>query len=313
MFSPIILFTYCRPEHTRKTVESLKLNIYASDSDLYVYSDAAKNAKAEKGVNLTRDYIKSICGFKSITIIEREYNWGLANNLINGITNVINKHGSAIIVEDDLVTSPYFLQYMNEALEKYKDCKQVGEILGYLHNTKYQFPETFFSLLWGCWGWATWKDRWECFNPDSSDLYNRIISDRDLVRRFDVDFRYENTRMLRDQKNGLIDSWAIRWAASNFLLGKYCLRPGRSLVKQIGLDGQPGATHCSKTSLYDVDVSESPIQLTIEPSEISDSNDFWKETKQHRTPSWQMRIRKYIYLMHLHVLLGKISNKLSWI
>ncbi len=150
--APIILFTYCRPDHTRQTVEALSANEYASESVLFIYSDAPKNAKAEEGVQKNREYIKTIKGFKTITIIERETNWGLAKSLIDGITTVINKYGKAIIVEDDIVTSPFFLRFMNEGLNKFENDKRVGEILGYLINTDIPLPEAFFSTIWGCWG-----------------------------------------------------------------------------------------------------------------------------------------------------------------
>ena len=312
-FAPIILFTYCRPDHTKQTVEALAANEFASESDLFIYSDAAKNAKAEEGVRKNRDYIKTIQGFKTITIIERKTNWGLAKSLIDGITTVINKYGKAIIVEDDIITSPYFLRYMNEGLEKYKDAKQVGQIYGYLINTDVQMPESFFSSIWGCWGWATWKDRWAGFNPDADVLYSQITSSRKMVKKFDIDYHFDLTRMLRDQKNGKIDSWAIRWAASNFLLRKLCLYPGRSLVKQIGMDGSVGATHSSKTTLYDTALSQTPIKLIIKPEDIIENMEFWEASKRFYPQSWRMSVRKILYIFHLNKFASKFSYKLSWI
>ena len=311
--APIILFTYCRPDHTKQTVEALAANEFASESDLFIYSDAPKNAKAEEGVRKNRDYIKTIKGFKTITIIERETNWGLARSLIDGITTVIKKYGKAIIVEDDIITSPYFLKYMNEGLEKYKETKQVGEILGYLINTDVPMPESFFSSIWGCWGWATWKDRWDDFNPDADDLYAQITSNRKLVKKFDIDYHFDLTRMLRDQKNGKIDSWAIRWAASNFLLNKFCLYPGFSLVRQIGMDGADGATHSSKTSLFDTELSQTPIKLNIAPDDIFENNDFWEASKRFYPQSWRMKVRIILFVLHLNKFACKISEKLSWI
>lgn len=311
--APIILFTYCRPDHTRQTVEALAANELASESDLFIYSDAAKNSRAEEGVRQNREYIKTIKGFKNITIIERETNWGLAKSLIDGITTVINKYGKAIIVEDDIITSPFFLKYMNEGLEIYKENKQVGEIYGYLIKTDVKMPESFFSSIWGCWGWATWQDRWADFNPNADALYSQITSNRNLVKKFDIDYHFDLTRMLRDQKNGKIDSWAIRWAASNFLLNKLCLYPGRSLVRQIGMDGDEGATHSSKTSLYDTELSRTPINLNINPDDVIENFEFWEASKKFYPQSWRMSIRKILYILHLDKVASKLSYKLSWV
>jgi GT2 family glycosyltransferase len=114
--APIALFVYNRPWHTRQTVEALKKNELASESELFIYSDAPKNGKAKEKVKEVREYIKTIDGFKKVTIIERENNWGLADSIIDGVTKIVNEYGKIIVLEDDLVTSPYFLKFMNEAL-----------------------------------------------------------------------------------------------------------------------------------------------------------------------------------------------------
>ena len=112
-YAPIALFTYNRADKTKRAVESLLQNIEAKYSDLFVFSDGPKTPEKKAGVEDNRKYIHSISGFNSVHIIEREKNWGLANSLIAGITEVINKYGKVIVVEDDLILSPYFLQFMN--------------------------------------------------------------------------------------------------------------------------------------------------------------------------------------------------------
>lgn len=252
-YAPIALFTYSRTDHTRETVESLLLNKEAAKSDLYIFSDGPKNESKAQAVKENRDYIHSLKTandnvnenekhlFKSITIVEREKNWGLANSLIAGITDVINKYGRVIVVEDDLIVSPFFLQFMNEALEKYKDDDRVGTISAFVPPVKGKLPESFFLQYFQCWGWATWKRAWDLLEINSKPLLRGL---RFKKRKFDVGGGVGNYGNLYCQKVGLVDSWYIRFYASLFLKGKLSLYPGHSLTANNGLDGS--GTHCGK-------------------------------------------------------------------
>lgn len=257
--APIVLFTYRRPKHTMQTVEALLRNKEASFSDLIIYSDGPKDEKAVEGVKKNREYIRTITGFKSIQIIERSHNWGLANSIIDGVTTVINKYGKGIIVEDDLITSPFFLQFMNEALELYEDSLDVISIHGYMYPVKKKMPESFFIKTADCWGWATWKRGWDLFNPDSKELLAEI-EHKKKCREFDFNNSYPYTDMLKAQIRGEVDSWAIRWYASALVNNKLTLYPGRSLVFQNGMDGVDG-THCGEDMRYIVELSQTPIKL----------------------------------------------------
>ncbi len=126
--SPIVLFVYNRPWHTQKTIEALQKNELASESELFIYSDAAKNETAIHAVEKVRNYIKKTTGFKKITIIERDKNWGLANSIIDGVTTIVNQYEKIIVLEDDLLTSPYFLRFMNEALTFFKENSKLKNI-----------------------------------------------------------------------------------------------------------------------------------------------------------------------------------------
>lgn len=258
-YTPIVLFTYCRPRHTKQAVEALLGNLEASGSDLIIYSDGPKDEKAVDGVNATREYIRTISGFKSIQIIERPKNFGLANSIIDGVTSVINRYGKAIVVEDDLIVSCFFLKYMNEALELYADTFEVISIHGYMYPVEEMLPESFFIKTADCWGWATWKRGWELFNTDSNILLQEIETKK-LCKEFDFNDCYPYVAMLKDQINGKVDSWAIRWYASALVNDKLTLFPGRSLVFQNGMDGE-GGTHCGEDTSYTVEISETPIQL----------------------------------------------------
>ena len=257
-YAPIALFTYNRADHTRRAVESLLQNAEAKDSDLFIFSDGPKNEKAVRGVADNREYIHTVTGFKTVTIVEREKNWGLANSLIAGITDVINKYGRVIVVEDDLILSPYFLKFMNDGLEKYKDDDRVGTITGFVPPIEEKLPETFFLTYFQCWGWATWKRAWDLLETDARPLLKGLRFKR---KKFDVGGGVCNYGNLYCQKVGLVDSWYLRYYASLFLKGKLSLYPGRSVATNEGLDGS--GTHCGaelKRS-FEAHNSQTPIKV----------------------------------------------------
>lgn len=187
--APIVLFVYNRPEHTRKSLESLRINHLAAESDLIIYSDEAKDERAVGKVKEVREIVHTLTGFKSITVIERKTNMGLAKSIIDGVTAVVNKYGRIIVLEDDHVTSPYFLTYMNEGLEVYRDNTDVISIHGYMYPVDKTLPETFFLKGADCWGWATWKRGWDLFEPDGNLLLQELKS-RSLLNAFDFDGTY---------------------------------------------------------------------------------------------------------------------------
>ncbi len=188
-FAPIALFVYNRPWHIQQTVEALQKNDLAEDSDLFIFSDAPKKKEAVAAVQEVREYIKTVGGFKSVSIIERDINFGLANSIIDGVTRMCNEYGRVIVLEDDLVTSPYFLCYMNDALDLYEHEESVISIHGYIYPVAEKLPETFFLRGADCWGWATWKRGWELFEQDGRRLLEELCRQK-LTDRFDFDNSY---------------------------------------------------------------------------------------------------------------------------
>jgi putative methyltransferase (TIGR04325 family) len=257
--APVTLFVYNRPEHTRKTIEALQKNFLAKNSELFIFSDGPKNEDAKENVEKVREHIRTIVGFKDVTIIEREKNLGLAKSIISGVTEIINRYGKIIVMEDDLVSSPYFLQYMNEALVFYEDEEKVISIHGYVYPVKGVLPETFFLKGADCWGWATWKRGWELFKEDGQKLLDELKK-RGLEKEFDFQGTYPYTQMLEDQIAGKNSSWAILWYASAFLNNKLTLYPGKSLINNIGLDDQ--GTHCGVSDKFSVPLSKEPIKIS---------------------------------------------------
>ncbi len=257
--TPIALFTYARPEHTRRTIESLLRNLPAPDHDLIVFSDAARTPDKQAAVDEVRAYLNSINGFRSVTIHHRPYNLGLANSIISGVTQVLAKYERIIVMEDDMVTSPHFLAYMNEALTRFADDERVISIHGWLCPVQQPLPEAFFLPGADCWGWATWRRGWRLFNPDGQALLDELTR-RELLKSFDFNGSYGYSQMLEEQIKGRNDSWAVRWYASAFLAGKLTLYPGRSLVHNIGNDGS--GTHCGEDTSHDAELSATPIDLS---------------------------------------------------
>lgn len=255
--APIILFVYNRPWHTRQTIEALQKNELAKESELFIYSDSAKDDTAEPKVRQVRDYIKTIEGFQKVTIVEREKNFGLAANITDGVTRIVNEYEEIIVLEDDLITNPYFLKYMNDGLEFYKDEEQVISIHGYVYPIEKKLPETFFLRGADCWGWGTWKRGWDLFEPDGTYLLSQLKKWK-LLKRFDFDGALSYSRMLKNQIANRNDSWAVRWYASALLNNKLTLYPCKSLVSNIGLDSS--GTHCSMTKVYDNVLANEPIQ-----------------------------------------------------
>lgn len=250
--APILLFVYNRPWHTKKTIEFLRKNILSINSDLFVYSDGPKNDKDKVKVEEIRNYFKEVKGFKNITVIERDKNFGLAESIIQGVTEIVNKYGKAIVLEDDLVTSPYFLTFMNHGLDIYENEERVISIHGYIYPVKEKLPDTFFLKGADCWGWATWRRGWNLFEKDGKKLLNEI-KQKKLTKEFDFDNFYPYTKMLEDQITGKNNSWAIRWYASAFLKEKLTLYPGRSLIKNIGFDGT--GTHSGNSEIFNEELN----------------------------------------------------------
>jgi len=246
--APIVLFVYNRLWHTKETIEALRKNDLADQSELIVYSDAAKDESTFSKVQAVRDYLKTVSGFKSITIIEREFNWGLAKSIITGVTEVINRYGKIIVLEDDIVTSPGFLSFMNYALSFYQNESKVWHISGWNYPIDEEgLGDAFFWRGMNCWGWATWEDRWNHFKKDSSQLINNWSSAEKY--HFDLDGSRVFWPQVIANEKGKINTWAIFWYATIYKNIGLCLNPSRSYVDNIGHDGS--GTHCGKVKKSD--------------------------------------------------------------
>jgi hypothetical protein len=252
-YAPIILFVYNRPGHTQKTIDALKGNILSSESELYIFSDAPKNNKSEYPVNQVRQYIKGVKGFKNLEIITREKNLGLANSIIDGVSSIIKECGRAIVLEDDLITAPYFLNFMNKALYNLEGNSRIGSVSGYSYlnyNEIYNVcnGDVYLSRRHSSWGWGTWANIWDMIDWSLKD-YNSFQQDQLKRENFNLGGG-DLSLQLDMQMQGRLDSWAIRFGYNCFKNGLHCALPVKSLIKNIGFDGS--GIHCEKTSEYDI-------------------------------------------------------------
>lgn len=248
MTAPICLFTYNRPNETRLTVEALKQNLLASSSDLFVFSDGPKNANSKPKVDEVRQYLRTVKGFKSVEIIKSHENKGLANSIIDGVTLIIKKYGKVIVLEDDLISTPTFLNFMNEALKFYEEVKKVQSINGYSVFLPGQKKEVYFQIRPFPWGWATWNDRWDKAIFDKQKIKLSIQSDRFVLKEFKKHCGDDIAKMLLDSLNNKNDSWYVRWTFDHFRKKNFSVFPNKSYIQNIGHNLE--STHCKGINTY---------------------------------------------------------------
>lgn len=288
--APILLFTYNRPSHTRQTLNALLGNELSNESELFIFSDGYKGIEDKNEVMEVRQLVRSIKGFKKIHITEHGVNLGLAKNIIEGVTQVIETYEKVIVLEDDLITSPYFLTFMNEALDMFEEEKRIGHVHGYCYPLP-KLPDAFLTKWTGSWGWATWERAWRQFNPDGNILLKEIETRR-LARTFDFNGQYPYTRMLRRQVKGQNKSWAIRWSASLFLNDMLSVNAGKSLVENIGFDGS--GTHSSSQDIYATNLY--PKKLSINIPSIEENHTVRRSIERYygKTNSFWAKVRRRI-------------------
>lgn len=247
--APICLFTYNRLDETKQTVIALKDNFLASKSELFVFSDGWKEEKDKYKVIEVRKYLKTVSGFKTITVYESNKNKGLANSIIDGVTNILKKHENIIVLEDDLITSPNFLNFMNASLAYYKDNHKIFSISGYtldlpiLPTLK---KDVYLGVRASSWGWVIWKNRWSVIDWQVKD-YSTFK--KSLIQKYKFNKGGSDmSRMLQNQMQGNIDSWAIRWCYHQFIKNTYTVFPKTSKLMSIGFGNN--ATHTKTTKRF---------------------------------------------------------------
>ncbi|MEJ2105602.1 MAG: glycosyltransferase [Ignavibacteriaceae bacterium] len=252
--APIILFVYNRPEHTRQTLEYLSKNKLAESFKLFIFSDGPKTEKDQQKVSEVRDLLKNIKGFKEIKIAEREKNLGLANSVINGVNQIFKSYEKVIVLEDDIISSPSFLKFMNDALDFYKADEKIFSVSGYPYPVKIPASynkDVFIAHRASSWGWGTWKDRWQKVDWELKDYSSLLknIEDQNLLKEAGEDL----LPMLKAQIKDEVDSWAIRWTYTQLKNNAFCLYPVSPLCKNIGTDWS--GTHSSSSKKLNVELN----------------------------------------------------------
>ena len=286
MISPIVIFTYNRLDHLDTLINSLEQNELFKKSKILVFSDGPKKELDIEKIEKTRIYLKKKLTSNNSEIVERSNNFGLSKNVITGINQTFNDYDQAIILEDDLEVSPFFLNYMNDALNLYANSENVASISGYMYpiNSKSFSNDYFFLKLVESWGWGTWRRAWNNFETDSVKLKNEI-NERKLVNEFNFSSGISYYKMLNDNINEANDSWAIRWYASTFLKNMNTLFPSKSFVKNIGIDNS--GENCNYTTVYDslINLDYKPLKKINSIELVTDRNvvkSFFQKIKYKR-------------------------------
>lgn len=254
-FSPVLLFVYNRPNHTKRILEQILSQPEAEQTPIYVYSDGAKSSADSANVQAVRALCRS---YEGITLVEQPTNVGLARNVIQGVSTLLQQYDRVIVLEDDLYLSPYFLRWMNDALERYAESKEVAHLHAGTFYTHPHLQHNHALRYVGSWGWATWRDRWEQYwEPDGRKLLLELEARPKERKRFDYRGFMKFTRMLRRQTEGANDSWAVRWHASLLLRGKLSINSTPPLAANGGFDGS--GTHSGGGGRYWTPVSPFPL------------------------------------------------------
>ena len=297
MLAPVVVFSYNRPDHLRRTLETLAKNDLAGESELYIYCDGAKSdatVEQRQRVVENRRVAHSVSGFKEIHVVEAEHNKGLANSIIGGVTEVVDKYGKVIVLEDDLLTSPFFLKYMNSALEYYQDRPAVMSISANRPPAdKMEIPidypyDVFVCLRSYSTGWATWSDRWARVDW-SMDYFDDFLRHPEQISAFNR-AGDDMTRLLQMQKEGKIDSWAMRFGFAHFKEHSVAILPCVSYVDNIGFDGTGIHSGIDWANEYRNDLSLSVkdprfVDLIYEDSRII--NAFYNRFCERKRPVYQ--------------------------
>jgi len=288
--APIVLFTYNKLDTLKKTVQHLKKNKLARKSNIFIYSDFYKTNVDKIYVLKVRKYLREVQGFKKKKIILRNKNYGLAKNIVNGVSEVMKNHSKAIILEDDILVSKYFLDYMKNPQNLYKKKKNIWHISGWNYNIKLKSEhDVYFTRTMNCWGWATWKDRWKCYKKNPKEITKKwSLSD---INKFNFEDSYNFFSQIERNLSGQIDTWAIFWYAVIFKNKGLCVNPINTLVKNIGV-GKFATNTKSSNNIF--------------TSNINDHNLLPK-----KFPNKILENKKIFYSIKINFLKLKIKNKIK--
>jgi len=297
--APLGVSTYKRLEHLKRCVESLKRNALATQTDVYFFSDAPKSGDEEAVAEL-RQYLKTISGFKTVHVVEREYNNRVTNNR-SGMRLLLDKYDRIIFLEEDVVVAPKFLSYMNHALDKYRDNPRIFSITGYCPPI--QLPDSyehsvFFLRRFNAWGFGIWKDRFEKIDYIDREAYLSLIDNRTTLKDFIENGGEDILGMLRLDTEGAMDALDVKAMYAQFINNQYTVYPRQSLTRNIGMDGS--GTHCPRNNKFDVTLWENVEYFDL--PEFHVDQQILKSHRRFRKPrprvQWSERIKIFLSRCH---------------
>ncbi len=300
--TPVAVFAFNRPNHLERLLDSLIRNkSHIKDTPVYLFIDGPRNLSDEKLVNDVSEIAKRKSKSINLEINRSEINMGLSNSIITGINKVLEVHERIIVLEDDLITNSEFLSFCNRALDLYENNLSVGSIQGYSENVRLnENSETYFQRGADCWGWATWKSRWDNVEWDGEKLLKNL-KEHKLEKIFDYNGAFPYTGMLARQTRGEVDSWAIRWHASMFLDHKLSLYPVVTLIENTGRDGS--GTHGGSTDFrWRTPVDHAPKLGGIEIAESKEARKKLERIYRSRNATYSCYSpKKYYYFLARHL------------
>jgi len=273
---PLAIFAYNRPEHLSKVLDALALCHRFNEINLNVFIDGAKSEFEEENVKKTILKTNQFASHNDVNVFVSKSNLGLARSIKYGVDKLMETNEKIIVLEDDILPSKYFLDFMIEGLKKYEKNNRVASIHGYLPNFQMETDMPFFRRGADCWGWATWRNRWIEVEWNSKILLTNLRNQK-LFKDFNLGNSYCFTCMLERQMKGEIDSWAIRWHASMFLQNKLTLYPNRSLVINFGFDGS--GSHGGNNRFYETKMTNE--RICIPDIDVKESKNGRKQFKRY--------------------------------
>lgn len=294
-FAPIVIFSYNRKKKIKKLITSLLKNKESKNSNLYIFQDNYKNISDKYKIEEVKSYLKTIKGFKKIKIFYRKSNFGLTKNIICGIKLIFSRFNKAIFLEDDLIVSNQFLNFMNLCLNFYFKKKKIFHISGWNYNLRVKDNHDALIIRnANSWGWATWKDRWISYSKEPYKIINSWCPDR--IAEFNLDNSYDFFSQIKRNYLGLLDTWAVFWYATIFKHQGLCVYPKKSLVKNIGFD--KSATHTkNKNFIYDTNINSKKKEFIL-PNKICENRLFLNEVKSLLFKKKSL-INKILYFLKL--------------
>ncbi|WP_428687916.1 glycosyltransferase family 2 protein [Roseibium sp.] len=301
--APVALFAFNRPEHTRQTLEALAANDLAPETRLTVFLDGSRDEEDEKNRLRILSLLREETRFGSVNVVEREENFGLTRNIIGGVTQMLSLRDRVIVVEDDIITSPTFLRYMNNALSRYESEYKVWHISGYTEPlNSNRSTDAYFSRVMNCWGWGTWKDKWQSFEKNPEKLVSEFTPE--MIEDFNLNVNERFWSQVLANVDGRLNTWAIFWYATIFKQGGLCLNPYVSFVRNIGFDGT--GVHCGNDEIRSRETVLNTESHIAFPDDVEESRDGLhllqeyfrsrrkKPKKISKLSSLRKRLKKYV-------------------